>query len=260
MHQPVPPTGPAPSAGRALRSRPDDLVGEALAAAVAELGPDHPGRAAAVDAAVAHWTPMAIRIAGSFRRRTNEPEDLRQVALAALVQAVLRYRPVVGAFPSYAVPCISGEIRRWMRDFRGLVHVPRRVVELDVRSVAVEEHLLHQLGRSPSTGELGDALGVDREAVHQARAGRAARTTSSVDALTWHPGAGYDDPGLGRVEDRSTVGPLLERLDERSRTVLVMRYYGERTQSEIATEIGVSQVQVSRIIRSSLDRMRRPAA
>lgn len=236
-----------------------DPVGEELAAAVATLGPDHPDRAAAVESAVRHWAPMAGRIAGSFRRRTDEPEDLGQVALAALVQAVLRYRPDVGAFPAYAVPCIRGEIRRWMRDVRGLVHVPRRVVELDVRSVVVEEHLVQQLGRHPSTREVGDALGVDREAVRQARAGRAARTTSVLDQVARHPGAGYTDARFDLVDARTTVEPLLHRLDERSRTVLVMRYYGERTQSEIADEIGLSQVQVSRIIRRSLDRMRQLA-
>ncbi|WP_380164874.1 sigma-70 family RNA polymerase sigma factor [Jannaschia sp. R86511] len=266
------PTGTRTTTGRATarapgdaspvapgRSRPDDAVGEGLAQAVAALAPEHPARAAAVAAAVAHWAPMAGRIAGSFRRRTREPEDLRQVAMPALVQALLRYEPGVGAFPAYAVPCITGEIRRWLRDFRGLVHVPRRVVELDVRAVAVEEHLLQQLGRSPSSSEVGLALGVDREAVRRARAGRAARHTDPVDAVAWHPATGFHDPGLELVDDRAAVEPLLERLDERSRTVLVMRYFGERTQSEIATEVGLSQVQVSRIIRRSLDRLRQLA-
>lgn len=239
--------------------RPADPVGEALVARVAALGPDHPGRDEAVGSAVTHWAPMAARIAGSFRRRTDEPEDLQQVAMAALVQAVLRHRPDVGVFPAYAVPCIRGEIRRWMRDFRGLVHVPRRVVELDLRAVAVEEHLVQQLGRQPSTGETGAALGVDADAVRQARAGRAARGTAALDGAAWHEAAGYEDARFELVDARTTVEPLLGGLDERSRTVLVMRYYGERTQSEIATEIGVSQVQVSRIIRRSLDRMRQLA-
>jgi RNA polymerase sigma-B factor len=249
---------PRPTSGRPVRA--DDPEGERLVARVAGLDPTDSEHAGAVADAVAHWAPMASRISGSFRARTSEPEDLRQVAMTALVQAVLRYRPEVGAFPSYAVPCITGEIRRWMRDFRGLVHVPRRVVELDVRSVAVEEGLVQRLGRQPSHHELGAELGVSGEAVGRARAGRAARTVSTLEAEGRRAArVGYEDVRLSGVEDRIRVEPLLSTLDERSRTVLVMRYYGERTQSEIAHEIGVSQVQVSRILRRSLEQMRQHA-
>jgi RNA polymerase sigma-B factor len=252
---PTPGAEGSDAARRPVRS--PDPEGERLVARVAALASTDPAHPVALDAAVRHWAPMAIRIAGSYRGRTSEPDDLRQVALTALVQAVLRYRPEVGAFPSYAVPCVTGEIRRWMRDFRGLVHVPRRVVELDVRSVAVEDGLVQRLGRHPSHAELGAALGVSGEAVGYAKAGRASRTLHTLDSPEHHRAApGADDPRLSGVEDRVSVEPLLRRLDERSRTVLVMRYYGERTQSEIAHEIGVSQVQVSRIIRRSLDRMR----
>lgn len=238
-------------------TRAPDPVGEALVARVSDMAGSRRDHADAVARAVEHWTPMATRIAGGFRRRTSEPEDLQQVALAALVQAVLRYRPEVGAFPSYAVPCITGEIRRWMRDFRGLVHVPRRVVELDLQLVRTEERLTQQLGRRVRTDELGVALGVDVEEVRQARAGRAARTTSPIDGTELGGRVGRDDERLARVEARAALAPLLARLDERSRRVMVLRFYEELTQSEIAAHVGVSQVQVSRIIRRSLDRMRR---
>lgn len=240
-------------------SRPPDPVGEALVARVSDMAGSQRDHAEAVARAVEHWAPMALRIAGSFKRRTNEPEDLQQVAMTALVQAVLRYRPEVGAFPSYAVPCISGEIRRWMRDFRGLVHVPRRVVELDLQVVRAEERLAQRHGRQASPAEVGHELGVSADDVRRARAGRAARSVSTLDTSDRQAPAGRDDERLDRVEVRAALAPLLARLDERSRRVMVLRFYGERTQSEIAREIGVSQVQVSRIIRRSLDRMRQLA-
>lgn len=240
-------------------SRVPDAVGEALVARVPDLAGSRGEHAEAVARAVEHWAPMATRIVGSYRRRTSEPEDLQQVAMAALVQAVLRYRPEVGAFPSYAVPCISGEIRRWMRDHRGLVHVPRRVVELDLQVVRAEERLAQRHGHQPSPAELGDELGVSAEEVQQARAGRAARSVGALDAPDRQVPVGGEDERLARVEARAALAPLLARLDERSRRVMVMRFYGERTQSEIAREIGVSQVQVSRLIRRSLDRMRQLA-
>lgn len=244
-----------------------DTTGELLVAAVALMPDDDPARPQAVADAVEHWLPMANRIAGSFRSRTSEPEDLRQVAMTALVQAVVRYRPEAGAFPSYAVPCISGEIRRWLRDHRGLVHVPRRIVEVDVQAVVTEERLGQQFGRVPSAQEIGDALGVSAETVALARAGRAARTTSTVEAdgritsgsddeRSGAAGVAYSDPDLLRVEQRADMRPLLASLDRRSRQVMHLRFFEERTQSEIAREIGVSQVQVSRIIRRSLALMR----
>lgn len=236
--------------------RPPDPLGELLVARVAATAVGSDEHTEAVARAVGHWSPMAARIAGGFRRRTSEPEDLQQVAMTALVQAVLRYRPEVGAFPSYAVPCIGGEVRRWLRDSRGLVHVPRRVVELDVQAVRTEERLQHELGRVPSTAELGAELGVAADEVRQARAGRAARTLQPLDSPQVAGRSGREDTALDRAEDRAVVTPLLHGLDARSRAVLVMRYYGQRTQQEIAAEIGVSQVQVSRILRRSLDRMR----
>lgn len=251
----APAARPVPSVTTAPVRAPDPL-GEELVALVHGVPREHPDHADTVARAVAHWAPMASRIAGSFRRRTDEPEDLQQVAMAALVQAVLRYRPEVGAFPSYAVPCITGEIRRWLRDFRGLVHVPRRVVELDVEAVRAEERLRHALLREPTAAEVGRELGTDADAVHDARAGRAARTLRALDTPTVHRRDGRADERLAGAEDRAVVTPLLSRLDERSRAVLVLRYYGQRTQQEIATEIGVSQVQVSRILRRSLERMR----
>ena len=125
-----------------------------------------------------------------------------------------------------------------------------------MQAVRAEERLRHELAREPTAAEVGQALGTDADAVHDARAGRAARTLRALDAPSVHGRDGRHDEALDGAEDRAVVTPLLSRLDERSRAVLVLRYYGQRTQQEIAAEIGVSQVQVSRILRRSIERMR----
>jgi len=251
-----------PRAGASHAPIPRDPVGEELVARAAALPPDDPGHADALEAAVHHWTPMALRLARPFRRRTHEPEDLRQVAMTALVQTILRYDPARGDFPPYAVPTITGEIRRWLRDCRDLVRVPRRLRELDVQVLDHAEQLEKALGRPPTIAEVAERVGAPADEVSAAAQARAARWPGPLDAdaPTQQRAVAYEDDGFDVVERRRTVAPLIAALDDRSRHVLVLRYFHDMTQTEIAEQVGVSQVQVSRILSRTLDRLRSRAA
>lgn len=241
---------------------PRDPYGEELVSRAASLTPDHPDHAAALEAAVEHWTPMALRLARPFRRRTHEPEDLRQVAMTALVQTILRYDPTRGDFPPYAVPTITGEIRRWLRDCRDLVRVPRRLRELDVQVINGMEQLERSLGRVPTMEEVASSIGAPAAEVAEAAQARAARWPGHLDTevATQQSAVAYEDAGFDVVEERRTVAPLIAALDERSRRVLVLRYFHDMTQTEIAEQVGVSQVQVSRILSRTLATLRERAA
>ncbi|MDZ4862575.1 MAG: sigma-70 family RNA polymerase sigma factor [Gemmatimonadota bacterium] len=239
-----------------------DEIGEALVARVASLPVDHPDRPQALEAAFAHWAPMAIRLSRPFLRRTSEREDLKQVALTALVQAILRYDAGRGDFPPYAVPTITGEIRRWLRDARDLVRVPRRLREIDAEVLTLSERLEKEMGRRPTTRELAERTGVSERGIRDAEDARAARWPGSLDdeSISSHRAVIYIDKALEVVDQRRTVVPLIAGLDKRSRDVLVMRYFQEMTQSDIASEVGVSQVQVSRILSRTIDQLRGLAA
>lgn len=237
---------------------PRDPVGEELVSRAASLPQDHPEYSEALEAAVRHWTPMALRLSRPFRRRTNEPEDLRQVAMTALVQTIVRYDPVRGDFPPYAVPTITGEIRRWLRDCRDLVRVPRRLRELDMQVLDHTEQMEKALGRRPTIDELAEKVGVPAVEVSAAAQARAVRWPNQLDseAPTQQRAIAFVDSGFDVVERRRTVAPLIADLDDRSRQVLVLRYFHDMTQTEIAHEVGVSQVQVSRILSRTLGRLR----
>ncbi len=251
-----------PRAGASSYPFPHDPVGEALVARAASLPPGHADQADALAVAVAHWSPMAMRLARPFRRRTREPEDLGQVAMTALVQTIVRYDPVRGDFPPYAVPTITGEIRRWLRDCRDLVRVPRRLREIDVQALDHAERLEKALGRSPTVTEVADRIGAPVGEVSAAAQARAARWPGPLDAEapTQQRAVAFTDDGFDIVERRHTVVPLIADLDHRSRQVLVLRYFHDMTQTEIAEQVGVSQVQVSRILARTLDRLRTRAA
>lgn len=241
---------------------PRDPVGEELVSRAASLSPEDPEYAEALEAAVQHWTPMALRLSRPFRRRTNEPDDLRQVAMTALVQTIVRYDPARGDFPPYAVPTITGEIRRWLRDCRDLVRVPRRLRELDVQVLDHAEQMEKALGRRPTIHELAEKVGAPADEVSAAAQARAARWPNQLDteAPAQQRAVAYEDDGFDVVERRRTVAPLIAALDDRSRRVLVLRYFHDMTQTEIAEQVGVSQVQVSRILSRTLDRLRSRAA
>ncbi|MFE2424472.1 RNA polymerase sigma factor SigF [Streptomyces hokutonensis] len=213
------------------------------------------------------WLPMADRLAGRFRNRGESTEDLRQVAALGLVKAVDRYDPGRGnAFESYAVPTITGEIKRHFRDHMWTLHVPRRVQELRNRVRVAGQELAQTLpGRRPTVAELAAHACLSEEDVRAGLEALESFSALSLDAEL--PGGGGDgwalgdvlgsaDPALDVVVDREAVKPRLAALPEREREILYLRFFGDMTQSRIAEEFGISQMHVSRLISRCCRRIR----
>ncbi|MFD5814328.1 RNA polymerase sigma factor SigF [Streptomyces sp. NPDC127038] len=215
---------------------------------------------------VESWLPMADRLAGRFRSRGENYEDLRQVAALGLVKAVDRYDPELGnAFESYAVPTITGEIKRHFRDHMWTLHVPRRVQDLRNRVRFAGQDLSQTIpGRRPTVAEIAEHARMSEEDVLTGLEALESFTALSLDAELPGGGDGYSlsdalgspDPALDTVIDREAVKPRLQALPERERTILYMRFFGDMTQSRIADELGISQMHVSRLINRCCDRLR----
>ncbi|MEU1014460.1 RNA polymerase sigma factor SigF [Streptomyces sp. NPDC005900] len=227
---------------------------------------DGPERDALRQEVVQAWLPMAQRLAGRFRNRGESLDDLRQVAALGLVKAVDRYDPRRGtAFESYAVPTVTGEIKRHFRDHMWTLHVPRRVQDLRNRVRFARQDLSQTVsGRAPTTTEIAEHAHMS---VAEAKTGLEALesfTALSLDAELSGSEDGYSlgdalggcDPALDVVVDRESVRPRIEQLPERERTILYMRFFGDMTQSRIADEMGISQMHVSRLINRCCDRLR----
>jgi RNA polymerase sigma-B factor len=206
---------------------------------------------------------LALHCAKRFANKGEPLDDLIQVAMLGVLKAVERFDPDFGAtFATFAVPTITGELRRHFRDTTWAVHVPRRAKDLQhTVKVAVNE-LGQMLGRSPTVDEIAGHAGVAVEDVLEAlEAARCYRKTplapsgddGEVDDLTTLGGL---DVGLDAVDATATVQRLLAELPARERRIVELRYMGGLTQSQIADLVGVSQVQVSRLLRASLAKLR----
>jgi len=212
------------------------------------------------------FLPLARMLARRYEGRGESLEDLLQVASLGLVKAIDRYEAHRGLeFSSYAVPTILGELRRYFRDSGWALHVPRDLQERALRVNATVEHLSGELGRSPSPQELADELRLPVEEVLEAIEANAAYGTASLDAPlrsvdhehnTIAEAFGEVDGRFDLIECRASIGPALKALPSRERAILYLRFVEDRTQSEIAQRIGISQMHVSRLIRSALDRIR----
>jgi RNA polymerase sigma-B factor len=215
------------------------------------------------DRAIEQYMPLARRLAARYHRRQEPFEDLMQVACLGLVKAVERYDPDRGTrFSSYAVPTISGELRRHFRGTAWNLHVPRGVQENALRVRDASSRLTHRLGRAPRISELEHETGLDAEAISEALHARAVQATASLDQAvggsaeegdaTLGELIGCEDDGFELAERQADVGPLLRRLPPREREVLFLRFAHDMTQSEIAERIGCSQMQISRILRRTI--------
>ena len=208
--------------------------------------------------------PFAGRLARRYGGRGEPAEDLEQVARLGLVNAVDRYDPGRGSFTAFAVVTISGEIKRHFRDRTWGVHVPRRLQDLSLEIGHATVTLTNVLARRPTSAELAAHLELSERTVTQALESAAGYSPASLNAPvggTDGPGEFGDllggvDPDLESVEDRLTVSDLLLRLPARERRLLAMRFYGNRTQSEIAAELGISQMHVSRLLNRALSWLR----
>jgi RNA polymerase sigma-B factor len=206
---------------------------------------------------------IAERCARRFTQRGEPYDDLFQVAMLGLFKAVERFDPEQGTpFAGFAMPTVLGELRRHFRDTTWSVRVPRRATDLHVRLPGTIEALSQELNRAPTPAELAQHIGVTEEQVLEAIDAGAGYRASSLDQLT-SVGAEPSSPeapgglaSLDMFESRDQIRALLSHLPEREQLVIYLRFFEELSQQEIANRIGTSQVHVSRLIRSSLERMR----
>jgi len=205
---------------------------------------------------------LAHQLARRFANRGEPHDDLVQVASLALVKAVDRFDPDHGAtFSSFAVTSIVGELKRHFRDKGWAVRAPRRIQELYLELGHHIDQLSQELGRAPTVAELAAASSTTEDAVLEAlEAGRSYRTASldapDRDEQTLAESLGTDDPQFNHIEDRSVLAVALQRLSPRDQRILQLRFVDGLTQSEIAARLGVSQMQISRLLASSLQILR----
>jgi RNA polymerase sigma-B factor len=221
------------------------------------------------DALIERALPLAHQVARRYQRSTEPLEDIVQVARLGLVKAVERFDPDRGvAFSTYAVPTMLGEIKRYFRDTSWAVHMPRSLQERVFHVERVEKALHGRLGRVPALDELADGAHLSVEATLEALEAATAYDARSLDAPA--PGDVDDAPSygdtLGRedaqfelVEDRGAVRAALRVLPIRERRILHMRFIDDMTQAQIAERVGVSQMQISRLLRRSLAQLRATA-
>jgi RNA polymerase sigma-B factor len=223
------------------------------------------GDAAARDELIERYMPLARSLALRYRRASEPLDDLVQVASVGLVKAVDRWDPERGlAFSSYAVPTILGELRRYFRDATWDVRPARDLQELCLSVEEARETLWGELGRSPTVGDIAGRLERSPEEVVEALQATEGRSVRSLDApVHEEEGAsasagdllGSDDPEFDRVDAGVTIEKMTGILDDRAREILRLRFQEDLLQSEIAEHVGCSQMHVSRIIRSSLERL-----
>nr|WP_243876261.1 RNA polymerase sigma factor SigF [Streptomyces sp. 846.5] len=208
--------------------------------------------------------PLVRYAAARFRGRSEPMEDVVQVGTIGLINAIDRFDPTRGVqFPTYALPTILGEIKRYFRDNVRTMHVPRRLQELWVQVSAAMEDLTVAHGRMPKVPEIAASLRIPEEDVRACLdAGRAYNATS-LEATQEHDGGlalldrlGYEDSALTHVEHRDMVRHLLVQLPDRERQIVMLRFFGNLTQSQISTELGMSQMHVSRLLARIFARLR----
>lgn len=199
--------------------------------------------------------PLVHHLAQRFRGRGEPYDDLVQVGTIGLLHSVDRYDPSRGSFAAFAVPTIVGEIRRHFRDRGWAMRIPRRVQDLGRRVSEARETLTHNLDRSPTVQEIAAYLEVDADLVLEALETAAAYITvplpTSADESDRMAKA-FEDSGLELVEQRETLRPLLAQLPVREQRILELRFARGMSQSQIANEVGVSQMHVSRLLAKSL--------
>ncbi|MCX4911381.1 SigB/SigF/SigG family RNA polymerase sigma factor [Streptomyces sp. NBC_00878] len=258
------PDSPARPSAHAKHRHDDAPDAAAEFARLAELD-DGPERDAVRDALVTAWLPMAHRIAGRFRDRGESVEDLRQVAAMGLVKAVDRYDPSRGAFESYAVPTITGEVKRHFRDRMWALRVPRRVQDLRNKVRLARRELTSNPGAGePTVAEIAahtglteDEVGAGMEALESfSTLSLDAELSSADDTCSLADTLGDVDSSYDVIVDREAAKEGLRRLPERERAILYMRFFEDMTQARIADVLGISQMHVSRLISRSCARVR----
>ncbi|HKE54463.1 MAG TPA: RNA polymerase sigma factor SigF [Actinomycetota bacterium] len=244
-------------------SRPEHPIGSTDHDTELELFGRLPGDESAREELVEMFLPLAEYLARRFDRRGEPLDDLIQVASVGLLNAIDRFdteRDV--QFSTYAAVTIIGELKRHFRDKGWAIRVPRRLQEVGLRVNAILPELSQELGRSPTVGEIAARCEASPEEILDAMEAVQAYSTTSLDSPVGEEGAapievlGGDDPSLEILEGWATVAPAVKELPERERRVLYLRFFRGLTQSEIAKEVGVSQMHVSRILSQTLASLR----
>ena len=232
---------------------------------LAELPADDPGRPRLREELVEAHLPLVEYLARRFRNRGEPLDDLVQVATIGLIKSVDRFDLDRGVeFSTYATPTIVGEIKRHFRDKGWAIRVPRRLQELKLSLTKATSELSQKNGRSPTVAELAGHLGMSEEEILEGLESANAYSAVSLDA----PDGGDDDSpavadSLGMMDDalegveyRESLKPLLEQLPPREKRILMLRFFGSMTQSKIASELGISQMHVSRLLARTLAQLR----
>ncbi|MGW0607588.1 RNA polymerase sigma factor SigF [Streptomyces sp. NPDC002640] len=208
--------------------------------------------------------PLVEHLARRFRNRGEPLDDLTQVATIGLIKSVDRFDPDRGVeFSTYATPTVVGEIKRHFRDKGWAVRVPRRLQELRLSLTTATAELSQTHGRSPTVHELAERLGISEEEVLEGLESANAYSTLSLDVPDTDDESpavadtlGAEDEALEGVEYRESLKPLLEDLPPREKRILLLRFFGNMTQSQIAQEVGISQMHVSRLLARTLAQLR----
>jgi len=244
-------------------ARTADNAGDLLNAMAATPIGD-PSRPALRERAIEAWLPLARHLARRYAGRGEPTDDLIQTATVGLLKAVDRFDPSLGIdFAGYAIPTIVGEIKRHFRDRTWSIRVPRRLQELRLAITGANNALTHTLGRLPTVADIAAHLQITEEEVLEGLEGGRAYSATSLSTPISPDGntelvdtLGADEDEYALVEARASLGPAMAALDERDRHILTMRFYGNLTQTEIAQQVGISQMHVSRLIARALRQLR----
>ncbi|MCA2213212.1 SigB/SigF/SigG family RNA polymerase sigma factor [Jidongwangia harbinensis] len=226
---------------------------------------DHPDRAALRERAIEAWLPLARHLAARYNGRGEPADDLLQTATVGLIKAIDRYDADRGVeFSSFAIPTVLGEVKRHFRDRTWSVRVPRRTQELRMAISEANNTLLQTLERSPTVADVAAHLGITEEEVLEGLEGARAYSATSLStpvsedqSMSLGDTLGTEDHEYELTELRMVLGTAMASLDEREQKILSLRFYGNLTQSDIADQIGVSQMHVSRLIMRALAKLRR---
>src|SRR6266571_9380123 len=222
-------------------------------------------REAACEVLVNRYRPLVRSCVRRFQNSPEPYEDLLQVGYVGLIKAINNYNPDAGTgLAGYALPCVSGEIKRYFRDKRWQVHVKRSLQELRLAARDATAELTQALGHAPSDAELAARLDVTEDELREVRRAEMAFQSSSLDApLADEEGRaslsdliGAEDPQLEQVLDMAAVWKHLSGLPDREQQLLLLRFYGNMTQAEIGSHLGISQMHVSRLLAEALGYLR----
>lgn len=271
---PPQPTGRPAGQPPEQRTAEEDAVGAAVPATSSErsarateqlqrlaaMAPDDPERARLRSTVVEEHLPLVRHLARRYADRGEPLADLVQVGTIGLLKAVDRYDAGRGVpFAAFAVPTVLGEIRRHFRDRGWAVRIPRRLQELSRTLAVARVELTQELGRAPTVAELAVRAGVDEDAVLEGMESAGAYTTVPLEPgepESPGPWLATDDDGLRGVEDREALRPLLARLPARERRIIALRFVRGMSQAQIAEEVGISQMHVSRLLARTLSALR----